>query len=153
MLFRSQSIWAGIQTFKRGHVWRVGDGSRINIWSDPWVPGSPNRKIATRRGNILYTKVSELIDVETNTWDEELIREIFWPIDAQRILNIPLAIGMMEDFVAWHFTKSGIFIVRSYYYAEWDHQHGDKLRRTSEWYFCNSPGLEDSMVSKCASQD
>jgi hypothetical protein len=26
-----QSIWVGIQTFKRGHIWRVGDGAHINI--------------------------------------------------------------------------------------------------------------------------
>jgi hypothetical protein len=116
-----QSIWAGIQTFKRGYIWRVGDGSQINIWDDPWVPCSPNRKIATRRGNIVYNKVSELIDVETGRWDEELIRELFWPVDAQRILNIPLARGMMDDFISWHLTKQGIFSVRSCYYAEWDH--------------------------------
>ena len=88
-----QSIWAGIQSFKRGHMWRVGDGSLIDTWDDPWIPSSPNMKIATRRGNTWetntldeeypnslirsYTRVSELIDTETNTWDEELIREFF----------------------------------------------------------------------------
>jgi hypothetical protein len=126
-----QSLWAGFQTFKRGHMWRVGDGSQINIWDYPWIPSSPNRRIATRRGNIVYTKVSEIIDIENDCWDEELIREIFWPIDAQRILSIPLARGMMNDFVSWHFTKTGVFTVRSCYHAEWDHQHGNKMRRTS----------------------
>jgi hypothetical protein len=126
-----QSIWAGIQTFKRGHIWRVGDGTQINIWDDPWISSSPNRKIATRRGNIVYTRVSELIDVENNCWDEEIIRGIFWPIDAQRILNIPLARGMMDDFISWHITKTGVFSVRSCYFVEWEHQHGNKLRRTS----------------------
>ena len=128
-----QSIWAGIQSFKRGHVWRVGDGSNINVWGDPWVPSSPNRRIATRRGNIVYTRVSEFIDPETNSWDEELIREIFWPVDIQRILNIPLAVGMMDDFVSWHLTRTGVFSVRSCYHAEWDHQHGEKLRRTGSY--------------------
>jgi hypothetical protein len=36
-------------------------------------------------------------------------QEIFWPIDAQRILKIPLARGMMDDFVSWHYSKTGIF--------------------------------------------
>jgi hypothetical protein len=45
----------------------MDDGSsQINIWTDAWIPGSPNRMTATRIGNIMYTKVSELIDVETN---------------------------------------------------------------------------------------
>jgi hypothetical protein len=131
--FTWQSIWAGIQTFKRGHMWRVGNGSEINIWTDPCVPGSPNRKITTRRGNIVLTKVSELIDVEVGQWDEEIIKDIFWPVDVQRILNIPLATSMMQDFVSWHYTKTGVFSVRSSYYLEWEHQHGIKLRRTSNY--------------------
>jgi hypothetical protein len=51
-----------------GHVWRVLDGSHIDIWSDPWVLSSPNRRIATRRGNIVYSRVSDLIDDETERW-------------------------------------------------------------------------------------
>ena len=126
-----QSIWAGIQTFKRGHIWRVGDGTQINIWDDPWIPSSPTRKIMTRRGNTVYTKVSELFDPITDSWDEELLRRIFWSTDVERILHIPLARTMMGDFMSWHFTKTGTFSVRSCYYVEWEHQHGSKLRRTS----------------------
>ena len=95
------------------------------------MPCSPSRKIATRRGNILLNRVEELIDAETGTWDEQLIRDTFWPIDALRILNIPLVHHMMNDFVGWHYNKSGIFSVRSCYHVEWEHQHGQKLRRTS----------------------
>jgi hypothetical protein len=126
-----QSFWVGIHTFKRGHVWRLGDGTNINVWSDPWIPSSPNRMVTTRRGNIVYTKVSDFIDEETDMWDEELLSECFWPIDVQRILNIPLARNRMDDFISWHFTKTGVFSVRSCYYVEWEHQHGRKLRRTS----------------------
>jgi hypothetical protein len=126
-----QSIWAGIQTFKKGYIWRVGDGSDINIWNDSWIPSSPSRKIITARGNVVYTKVSELIDPDTRTWDEVLLRSFFLPVDVNRILNISLAIGMMEDFVSWNFTRNGIFSVRSAYFVEWDHQHDRKILRTN----------------------
>jgi hypothetical protein len=53
---------AGIQTFKRGYIWRIGDGENINIWSDPWIPGSANRKTSTKQGACILSKVSELID-------------------------------------------------------------------------------------------
>jgi hypothetical protein len=26
-----------VQTFRRGHIWRVGDGRSIDIWMDHWV--------------------------------------------------------------------------------------------------------------------
>jgi hypothetical protein len=105
-----QSIWTGIQTFKKGYIWRVGDGSDINIWNDPWIPSSPSRKIITARGNMVYTKVSEMIDPDTRTWDEVLLHSIFLPVDVNRILNIPLAIGMMEDFVSWNFYQERYFL-------------------------------------------
>ncbi|XP_071674470.1 uncharacterized protein [Lolium perenne] len=126
-----QSLWSGIQTFKKGHIWRVGDGSNISIWDDPWIPSSPTRRVATRRGNIVLTKVSDLIDHNTRQWDEELIRDIFWQIDAERILQIPLAVGMMDDFVSWHYNRNGLFSVKSAYHLEWNHQHGRKLARTN----------------------
>jgi hypothetical protein len=52
-------------------------------------------------------------------------------MDVQRILNIPLSNSMMEDFVSWHYNKSGVFTVKSSYHIEWDHQHGRKIRRTN----------------------
>jgi hypothetical protein len=65
------------------------------------------------------------------TWDEELLTSLFWPIDVQRILNIPLSRRGMEDFVSWHFNKNGIFTVKSAYDIEWEHQHGRKIRRSN----------------------
>uniref|UniRef100_A0A8I6YQZ6 Reverse transcriptase domain-containing protein n=1 Tax=Hordeum vulgare subsp. vulgare TaxID=112509 RepID=A0A8I6YQZ6_HORVV len=126
-----QSIWHGLQTFKKGIIWRVGDGSSINIWNDPWISSSPNKRILTPRNNIVLTKVSELIDVESRSWDEEMIRHVFWPVDAERILTIPLVIGMMMDFMSWYPDKRGSFFVKSAYHKEWEFQHGRKLRRTN----------------------
>jgi hypothetical protein len=37
-----------------------------------------------------YSKVSQLIDVNTGLWDEALIRDLFFPVDVTRILQIPL---------------------------------------------------------------
>lgn len=45
--FTWQSILAGLCTFKRGYVWRVGNGENINIWRDPWIASSPNRMITS----------------------------------------------------------------------------------------------------------
>ena len=35
--FTWQSILAGLEGFKRGYIWRVGDGTQINIWEDRWI--------------------------------------------------------------------------------------------------------------------
>jgi hypothetical protein len=68
----------------------VGDGTQINIWEDNWIPGSHNMKIQMPRGNNLVTRVDELINPVDPTWDADLVRSIFWNIDATRILQIPI---------------------------------------------------------------
>ena len=40
-----QSIWAGIRTFNRWHIWRVWDGNKTDIWNDCWIPSSRTKKV------------------------------------------------------------------------------------------------------------
>jgi hypothetical protein len=75
--FTWQSIMSGLKTFKRGCIWRPGNGSTINIWSDMWIPSSPSHKIMTPRGHCVLSRVEELIDPLTGNWDEYLIRDNF----------------------------------------------------------------------------
>jgi hypothetical protein len=121
--FTLQSILSSLTTFKRGFIWRVGDGDSINIWTDPWIPSSPSWKIQTRRGSILLTKVSQLID-PNGQWDEVLIRSLFTSLDANRILEIPLNTQGFSDFIAWGLTKHGFYSVRSAYRMQWRHKFG-----------------------------
>lgn len=51
--------------------------------------------------------VEELIDPHNGTWDEVLIGDVFSPVDAYRILQIPLNVQLVEDFIAWNYTRSG----------------------------------------------
>jgi hypothetical protein len=41
--FTWQSIIAGLNTFRRGHILRVGSGNLINIWEYHWIPLSPDQ--------------------------------------------------------------------------------------------------------------
>ena len=56
----------------------------------------------------------------------------FWPVDAERILQIPLQYNAFDDFVAWNFTKSGYFSVRLAYHCEWMHQYGGRASRAMQ---------------------
>ena len=65
---------AGLDCFKRGYIWRVGDGTQINIWRDNWIPGSHNMKVLTLRGNTVISMVEELINPIDGSCDVQLIR-------------------------------------------------------------------------------
>lgn len=124
-----QSIMAGVETLRHGYIWRVGDGEQIKIWEDPWIPQSPSRKVISPRGNNILSRVSDLIDPTTGHWDEQLVMKTFWHVDVQRILDIPLSLHEMRDFLAWNPTKTGVFMVRSAYKVEWESQFGTKLQQ------------------------
>lgn len=114
---------------KNGLIWRVGDGTTINIWSDPWIPNKVTRRPITPRGRTVLSKVSDLISPLTGTWDEELIADVFWPEDAQYILAIPVKLGY-EDSVAWHFDPRGAFSVKSAYHVLEDKREQQKVRQS-----------------------
>ncbi|KAG8364630.1 hypothetical protein BUALT_Bualt18G0017400 [Buddleja alternifolia] len=49
--------------------------------------------------------------------DELLVRHIFWAPDVDVILSIPLARYAAEDTLVWHYTKNGLFSVKSAYHV------------------------------------
>jgi hypothetical protein len=114
--FTWQSLVAAIPTFKCGYIWRVGTGERINIYTDPWVPSSPNRMIISPRGLGVLSKVADLIDTSTGTWDAELLRSLFLEVDVRRILEIPINVQGFDDFIAWNYNKNGRY---SGYHLQW----------------------------------
>lgn len=48
-------------------------------------------------------------------WDFELIDEYFVARDVAAITNILLSPSSLEDNQIWHFTKNGIYVVKSAY--------------------------------------
>jgi hypothetical protein len=60
---------------------------------------------------VLISKVSELIDPATGSWDVQLLNDIFWEEDVRNIMEIPVRLGH-EDYAAWHFDVKGVFSVK-----------------------------------------
>ena len=119
--FTWQSILKGLETFKKGYIWRIGTGEEVNIWKNPWIPASSDLKVITPRGQTVLTRVCELIDPMTGTWDEDLLQHIFYPVDVRRILQIPINLHAFDDFIAWQPSRIGIFSVRTAYHLQWMH--------------------------------
>lgn len=109
-----RSILRGIELLREGVVWRIGDGTKIHIWEDPWIPRGVTRRPSAPRGHSLLTRVCELIDPDTGSWDQALVERCFHPDDVPYVLSIPIS-DQTEDFLAWHFDSKGIFSVKSAY--------------------------------------
>jgi len=62
------------------------------------------------------TRVEELLEPETGSWDVQLVKDVFWEEDVKYILATPTNPGH-EDYLAWHFDRRGVFSVKSAYHV------------------------------------
>ncbi|XP_012841526.1 PREDICTED: uncharacterized protein LOC105961808 [Erythranthe guttata] len=90
-----RSIWKVIPFFKMGLRRRIGSDLDTSIWGDPWLRGGGGFKVFTKRpSNLAFPdRVSDLIESNTNSWNMQLINDVFWPVDVERILAIPVGNG------------------------------------------------------------
>ncbi|XP_035543621.1 uncharacterized protein LOC118347698 [Juglans regia] len=116
-----RSIWQARELVKDGVRWRVGDGSKIKIWGEKWLP-SPSSFSIQSPISVLQAeaKVEELIDKQKGEWREDLIRTMFSFNEAEQILSIPLSRGLVQDKLFWGSSKIGEFSVGSAYFLQLD---------------------------------
>jgi len=114
----------------QGLVRRIGNGETTNIWHDNWLPRTHMKRPLTSLIQHPPQKVSELINITTCSWNEQLVRATFVPIDAETIMQIPLCTRQIEDFWAWSEDRRGIFSVRTSYHMI----HQKKLSREAWLY-------------------
>jgi hypothetical protein len=116
--FAWRSILSTRELVKERLVWRVGNGRKVRIWEDRWLP-SPAFKILTTPFilNPIAT-VDQLIDGETRWWDNNLLNVLFSAEEVNLIKKIPISCTNQEDVLIWRGTKNGIFSVRSAYHMQ-----------------------------------
>jgi hypothetical protein len=97
-------------------VWRVGSGSKIQIWRDLWLPREPSRRITLKKGRARIRWVSQLMVPGRREWDVRLLQSVLYPHDVQEVLKLRLSARAPDDHVTWMYERSSIFTVRSVYH-------------------------------------
>ncbi|KAL4384556.1 hypothetical protein GQ457_15G009290 [Hibiscus cannabinus] len=124
---RSNPSWAwrsisdGIDTIKKGSLWRVGNGKDIQIWFDKWIPNSESTSNLHRPSDCLDFHVFKLINFETREWDMEKIQNWFPKEIGDKIQAIPIGGPDSKDKLIWPFCKNGEYTVKSGYHFLVDH--------------------------------
>ncbi|CAL1384118.1 unnamed protein product [Linum trigynum] len=119
---------AAKELVKRGMRWRVGDGTKIDIWLDKWVPSITTQKVTSPVAHWSgSTSVAELIDLDSRSWRTNLLQRFFNPMDRVNIQKIPILRQPTEDKLIWGVEKSGTYMVKSTYRL-WEGRNDDVLR-------------------------
>jgi hypothetical protein len=63
--FTWKSILHGRDLLKEGLVWRIGNGQKIKVWEDNWIPRSGlMRPLGTKPDSVPVSRVSELLHAD-----------------------------------------------------------------------------------------
>ncbi|KAF4383478.1 hypothetical protein G4B88_000178 [Cannabis sativa] len=102
-------VW-GKKVIQKGYRWRIGNGNSVRVLEDPWLPRPVTFKIYDKPSlpDQLY-----VIDLKKGNgeWDEEFIRVVFNPTDAELIMGMDTTEWDIEDKILWHYSKDGDCLV------------------------------------------
>ena len=120
-LIRGSYAWTSIcqatHVIKKGMVWRIGDGNSARIWHDNWLPTQRHRKVISPCSSLPpKSKVSQLINPHTKTWNLPFLKQIFIPYDVVAIQSIPLSHNPTLDVIIWPHNHDGVYLVHSSYH-------------------------------------
>jgi ribonuclease HI len=105
----------GIELLKEGIINHIGDGRCTHILRDSWIPRSSGTRIEKLKKNSRRRWVNQLMTLGTNSWNMELLRELFYEHDVAAICQIKIPESSKVDCVAWNCEKNGLFTVKSAY--------------------------------------
>lgn len=88
----------------------------MRIWRDAWIPRPPSLKISMKKGRSRVRWVSQLMKQDSREWDVNMLEACLFQHDIDEVMKIRLSDRVQEDYVAWHYEKSGLFTVRSAYH-------------------------------------
>lgn len=100
-----------------GMQWRVGNGEKIRIWKDRWLPPPSSTLFYSPHQRLdVDPRVSNLIDPATEGWNMQLLNEIFSPEEVMRICSVIPSPLHAADSLFWQGTSQGVFTVKSAYH-------------------------------------
>ncbi|XP_058787163.1 uncharacterized protein LOC131661587 [Vicia villosa] len=113
-----RSIMGAREVVERGARWQIGNGEKVNILKDRWIPGNNGFKLLYGANNLKENaRVCDLIDRDLGGWKKEVIREKFSQEEAKMIVSIPLSRIPTDDKIIWHFEKNGEYSFKTAYHA------------------------------------
>ncbi|XP_062152738.1 uncharacterized mitochondrial protein AtMg00310-like [Alnus glutinosa] len=87
--FSWRNILKARPVLENGLIWRVGNGEKIRIWGDKWLPNSYDFLVhSPPNGLDNEDKVCSLIDPLTSRWKTNILGEYFDPVEVEMISRL-----------------------------------------------------------------
>jgi hypothetical protein len=113
--FTWRFILFGRELLCAGMRWGIGNGDKVSIMRDNWIPGFQQGTIKPLSPIPAAVKVRYLMNEEGNGWEKDTVRAFFHDELAEVILQILISRRGGEDFISWPHDRFGQYTVRSAY--------------------------------------
>jgi len=113
-----RSLHSSIPIILQGSCWRIGNGEKVNIWRDNWLPLQNKFKLLTPAPpQPTISHVKDLLDRDNLTWNKATLDNNFYLIDKLQIEQLPLVNIHKDDELMWMYESNGHYMVKSGYRA------------------------------------
>ncbi|KAF7812457.1 reverse transcriptase [Senna tora] len=112
------SLLDGRDFLKDGLCWRIGNGSKVKVGKDKWIPPLEGMMLSLPLSYVgdKDALVSDLIC--DGDWDLSSIACSIAPSELNAILSIPLSPNILEDKLVWTHARNGVYQVKIGYRCE-----------------------------------
>ncbi|XP_074283561.1 uncharacterized protein LOC141608108 [Silene latifolia] len=108
-----KSILKAAHKLQDGFAWKLGNGAKINLISDPWINGS-KPIISNQVPQEASLSVHALVNND-GSWNMATLRQHFHDSSIQQIINMEPPNVNIDDFIYWKYTSDGRYTVSSAY--------------------------------------
>jgi hypothetical protein len=91
----------------------------------------PSLKLTLKKDRTQIRWVSQLMKPERREWDEQMIKACLYLHDAYEVLRIRLTERGDNDFIAWHYERTGLFMLQSAYKPALESEQMEKRQTES----------------------
>lgn len=99
----------------KGLCYRVGEGSSVNFWEDPWIPNKADFFPKPINNTVVPVGMVSSLMTSNGDWDADRLNMLFDQESVECIKEMFWATSNEEDKLIWSKTKTGLFSVKSEY--------------------------------------
>lgn len=109
--YAKSSIWPGVRQFINtavlGSCWQIGNGNKVNLWRDYWLPYSISEELNIPDHVLKYLKADVKDFIHNKSWFIPRALETLFPDIARDIQQIIIPVEAAEDQLIWKDSSDG----------------------------------------------
>lgn len=130
-----RGLLVGRDLLNKGLGWAIGSGTKVGLWSEPWLSTSePRCLMGPATAETHNWNVNKLINPSSKEWDLDVIRKHL-PLYEETIRKLIPSTFDMTDERVWLPNASGIYSTKSGY-AIAKLCNGEQSDRSFNWKKC-----------------